>query len=107
MGAGARRSDPLPKLPQWGSADCAKRPGIRDCMTSPPVRTTPHNTSWGGCARVGVQEKEGFESHRCSFGNPLDRSWLYESGDNMKQLAVQKMNGTVPHPAPRSDSAAP
>lgn len=97
--------DPLNGLPAWGSGGPSKYG--RECMTSPPVRKTPHNTSWGGCTRVGAQEKEGFESNRCSFGNPLDRSWLYESRDSTGQPAVQKKNSTIPHPAPRGVSAAP
>jgi hypothetical protein len=99
---GIRQNNSSP-LPQWGSG-APSRYG-RECMTSPPVLTTPHNTSWGGCNRVGAQEKEGFESTRCSFGNPLDRSWLYENRST--NIAPQKIKSTVPHPVPRGVSAAP
>lgn len=98
---GAIRPDTAPPLPPWGSGG-PSRYG-RECITSCPVRTTPHKTSWGGCTRVAVQEKEGFESNRCSLGNPFDRSWLYKSCDNH----AKQMNSTVPNPGPRGVSAAP
>jgi hypothetical protein len=98
---GAIRPDTASPLPPWGSAG-PSRYG-RECITSCPVRTTPHNTSWGGCTRVAVQEKEGIESNRCSLGNPLDRSWSYKSCDNR----AKQMNSTVPNPGPRGVSAAP
>jgi hypothetical protein len=100
-----RASPSTPPLPAWGSGG-PSRYG-RECITSCPVRTTPHNTSWGGCTRAAVQEKEGIESNRCSLGNALDRSWLYESCDNMKRNSSQKMNYAVPRPGPRGASEAP
>jgi len=70
-------------LPAWGSAEGSSRYGVRQCITSASdtwkCARTPHNTASGGCSTVPVTEKEGVESNRCSPGNPLDRSWLYEN----------------------------
>jgi len=92
-------------LPQWGSGG-PSRYG-RDCMTAPPTnRTTPHNTSWGGCAPPAVAGKDGFESTRSSLGNPLDRSWLNKAPQR-GNAQLQKVNGGHHIPAPASVSAAP
>lgn len=104
---GAVRSNNISSspLPQWGSG-APSRYG-RECITSCPVRTTPHNTSWGGCAHVAAQEKSGFESNRCSFGNPLDRSWLHSSTEHRaKNFNPQKLSSLVQNPT-HGVSAAP
>jgi hypothetical protein len=95
----------LPDLPEWGSAS-SSRYG-RECMTSPPVRMTPHNTSWGGCSAVPVQGTAGFESIRCSANNPLDRSWRYELHKPRSDLKIGSMTSQKQSPAVPANPAAP
>jgi hypothetical protein len=91
-------------LPEWGSA-ASSRSGIRECMTSCPVRTTPHNTSWGGCTSVAVTDKDGLESTRCSLGNPLDRSWLYEN--RLRDAGQPNLKNCIQNSAALGTPAAP